>query len=154
MARELLEHGHRGETRNVRDRPGPETDQFAADFRDGEAMAREWIAGKGDLPDLLHIVRDMLKGGLNGLEAGFLATVDASARGAQEGAGGAEPQRKQSYCWSRRRRRSASKRCTPAARAGASGGWERLGRYNQEAFADQQRAFGVTMAERYGLARA
>ena len=32
---------------------------FASDFRDGEAMVREWIAGRGNLPDLLHIVRDM-----------------------------------------------------------------------------------------------
>jgi hypothetical protein len=41
------------------------------DFRDGEAMAREWIAGRGDLPDLPHIVRDMPRGGeLGGLERG------------------------------------------------------------------------------------
>jgi hypothetical protein len=59
----------------------PETD-FAADFREGEAMAREWIAGRGDLPALLHIVRDMPRGGeLGGLEAGFLSTVDATIRG-------------------------------------------------------------------------
>jgi hypothetical protein len=38
-------------------KPEPRAD-FAADFRDGEVMAREWIAGRGDLPDLLHIVRD------------------------------------------------------------------------------------------------
>jgi hypothetical protein len=57
-------------------------DDFAADFRDGEAMAREWIAGRGASPDLLHIVRDMPRGGeLSGLEAGFLSTIDAAVRG-------------------------------------------------------------------------
>jgi hypothetical protein len=60
----------------------PERADFAADFRDGEAMAREWIAGRGDLPALLHIVRDMPRGGeLGGLEAGFLSTIDAAIRG-------------------------------------------------------------------------
>jgi hypothetical protein len=44
-------------------------------------MAREWIAGRGDLPALLHIVRDMPRGGeLGGLEAGFLSTIDAAVR--------------------------------------------------------------------------
>jgi hypothetical protein len=65
----------------------PERADFAADFRDGEAMAREWIAGQGDLPDLLHIVRDMPRGGeLGGLEAGFLSTIDAAIRGDPTGA--------------------------------------------------------------------
>jgi hypothetical protein len=50
-------------------------------------MAREWIAGRGDLPDLLHIVRDMPRGGeLGGLEAGFLSTIDAAIRGDRLGA--------------------------------------------------------------------
>jgi hypothetical protein len=50
-------------------------------------MAREWIAGRGDLPDLLHIVRDMPRGGeLGGLEAGFLSTIDAAVRGDRLGA--------------------------------------------------------------------
>ena len=41
----------------------------------------------GDLPDLLHIVRDMPRGGeLGGLEAGFLSTIDASVRGDRLGA--------------------------------------------------------------------
>jgi hypothetical protein len=67
-------------------RPEPR-DDFAADFRDGEAMAREWIAGRGDLPDLLHIVRDMPRGGeLGGLEAGFVSTIDAAVRGDRLGA--------------------------------------------------------------------
>jgi hypothetical protein len=67
-------------------KPEPGAD-FAADFRDGEAMAREWIAGRGDLPDLLHIVRDMPRGGeLGGLEAGFLSTIDAGVRGDRLGA--------------------------------------------------------------------
>ena len=62
-------------------KPEPRAD-FAADFRDGEAMAREWIAGRGDLPDLLHMVRDMPRGGeLGGLKAGFLSTIDAAVRG-------------------------------------------------------------------------
>jgi len=61
-----------------------EDDRFAADFRDGEAMAKEWMAGKGDLPDLLHIVRDMPRGALGGLEAGFLVGVDAAVRGRRE----------------------------------------------------------------------
>jgi hypothetical protein len=55
---------------------------FPADFREGEGMAREWIAGRGDLPDLLHVVRDMPRGiELGGLEAGFLSTIDAAVRG-------------------------------------------------------------------------
>jgi hypothetical protein len=67
-------------------KPEPRAD-FAADFRDGEAMAREWIAGQGDLPALLHIVRDMPRGGeLGGLEAGFLSTIDAAVRGDRVGA--------------------------------------------------------------------
>ena len=67
-------------------KPEPPAD-FAADFRDGEAMAREWIAGRGDLPDLLHIVRDMPRSGeLGGLEAGFLSTIDAAVRGNRLGA--------------------------------------------------------------------
>jgi hypothetical protein len=67
-------------------KPEPRAD-FAADFRDGEGMAREWIAGRGDLPDLLHIVRDMPRGGdLGGLEAGFLSTIDAAVRGDPLGA--------------------------------------------------------------------
>jgi hypothetical protein len=67
-------------------KPEPRAD-FAADFRDGEAMAREWIAGRGDLPDLLHVVRDMPRGGeLGGLEAGFLSTIDAAIRGDRLGA--------------------------------------------------------------------
>ena len=67
-------------------KPEPPAD-FAADFRDGEAMAREWIGGRGDLPDLLHIVRDMPRGGeLGGLEAGFLSTIDAAVRDERLGA--------------------------------------------------------------------
>jgi hypothetical protein len=58
-------------------------DEFTVDFREGEAMAKEWIAGRGDLPDLLHIVRDM-PSDLGGLEAGFLNTVDVAARGRGE----------------------------------------------------------------------
>jgi hypothetical protein len=62
-------------------KPEPQAD-FAADFREGEAMALEWIAGKGGLPDLLHVVRDMPRGGeMGGLEAGFLSTIDAAVRG-------------------------------------------------------------------------
>ena len=69
------------------DQVGPEADPFAAGFRDGAAMAREWIEGKGDLPDLVHIVRDMPRGGdMGGLEAGFLASIDAAVRGGREGA--------------------------------------------------------------------
>jgi hypothetical protein len=67
-------------------RPEPRAD-FAVDFREGEGMAREWIAGRGDLPDLLHIVRDMPRGGeLGGLEAGFLSTINAAVRGERPGA--------------------------------------------------------------------
>jgi hypothetical protein len=63
---------------------------FVADFREGEAMAREWIAGRGDLPDLLHVVRDMPRGGaMGGLEAGFLSTIDAAVRGDRRGETGA-----------------------------------------------------------------
>jgi hypothetical protein len=67
------------------DQTGPEADPFAADFRDGAKMAQEWIEGKGDLPDLVHIVRDMPRGELGGLEAGFLASIDAAVRGARLG---------------------------------------------------------------------
>jgi hypothetical protein len=68
-------------------KPEPRAD-FAADFRDGEAMAREWIAGRGDLPDLTLIVKDMPRD-LGGLEAGFLATIDVAVRGARRGEAGA-----------------------------------------------------------------
>jgi hypothetical protein len=62
-------------------KPKPRAD-FTADFREGEAMALEWIAGRGALPDLLHVVRDMPRGGeMGGLEAGFLSTIDAAVRG-------------------------------------------------------------------------
>jgi hypothetical protein len=65
-------------------------DDFAAVFREGEAMAREWIARRGALPDLLHVVRDMPRGGeMGGLEAGFLSTIDAAVRGDRLGAAGA-----------------------------------------------------------------
>ena len=65
---------------------------FAADFRDGEAMAREWIAGRGDLPGLLHIVRDMpRRDEMGGLEAGFLSAIDAASRGDQRGTGAPDP---------------------------------------------------------------
>jgi hypothetical protein len=64
----------------------PGAGSFAADFRDGEAMAREWIEGRGDLPGLLHIVRDMPRGSdMGGLEAGFLSTLDAVVRGDRRG---------------------------------------------------------------------
>jgi hypothetical protein len=50
-------------------------------------MAREWIAERGDLPDLLHIMRYMPRGGeLGGLEAGFLSTIDVAVRGDRLGA--------------------------------------------------------------------
>ncbi len=59
---------------------GPEADPFAADFGDGAAMAREWIAGRGDLPELMLIIKDMPRD-LGGLEAGFLSAIDAAVRG-------------------------------------------------------------------------
>ena len=69
------------------DQTGPEADQFAADFHDGAAMAREWIEGKGDLPDLIAIVREMPRGSeMSGREAGFLASLDAAVRGGRQGA--------------------------------------------------------------------
>jgi hypothetical protein len=70
----------------------PETD-FEAAFREGEAMAREWLAGKGPLPDLVRIVRDMPQA-LGGLEAGFLSAIEASVRG-RRGAGAPDPARAQ-----------------------------------------------------------
>jgi hypothetical protein len=67
-------------------KPELETD-FVAAFREGEAMAREWIAGRGDLPDLLHIVRTMPpREEMWGMEAGFLSTIDAAVRGDRVGA--------------------------------------------------------------------
>jgi hypothetical protein len=123
---------------------------FAADFREGEAMAREWIDGRGDLPDLLHIVRDMPRGGeLGGLEAGFLSTIDAAVRGDRPGAANlpdpakaqllrvatpsaeAMPQPPIDVDEFRRRWRGRER----AARL------EELGRRNQEAFMEQQHAF-------------
>ena len=69
------------------DQTGPEADQFAADFHDGAALAREWIEGKGDLPDLIAIVREMPRGSeMSGREAGFLASLDAAVRGGRQGA--------------------------------------------------------------------
>jgi hypothetical protein len=63
---------------------------FVADFRDGQTMALEWVAGRGDLPDLLHVVRDMPRGGaMGGLEAAFLSTIDAGVRGDRRGEPGA-----------------------------------------------------------------
>jgi hypothetical protein len=73
------------EKRVMTDQTEPEADQFAVDFRDGAKMAQEWIEGRGDLPDLLHIVRDMPRGELGGLEAGFLAAIDAAVRRARQG---------------------------------------------------------------------
>jgi hypothetical protein len=72
------------------DQEKPELDSgFAVRFRDGEAMAREWIDGRGELPGLLHIVRDMPKGGdMGGLEAGFLSHIDAAVRGDRRGEAG------------------------------------------------------------------
>ncbi len=44
-------------------------------------------SGRGALPDLLHIVRDMPRGGaMTGLEAVFLSTIDAAVRGDRLGA--------------------------------------------------------------------
>jgi len=68
------------------DQTGSEADPFVSDFRDGAAMAREWIEGRGDLPDLLRIVLTMPRGELGGVEAGFLASVDAAVRRARQGA--------------------------------------------------------------------
>jgi hypothetical protein len=63
-----------------------ELNHFTTDFRDGEAMARDWIAGRGELPGLLHIIRDMPRGAdMGGIEAGFLSTIDAAVRGAAQG---------------------------------------------------------------------
>ena len=130
-------------------KPEPRAD-FAADFRDGEGMAREWIAGRGDLPDLLHIVRDMPRGGeLGGLEAGFLSTIDAAVRGDPLGladapdatkaqlllkappSAGAPPLPPLHVDKFRRRQRERER----AARL------EELGRRNQEAFTGLQHAF-------------
>jgi hypothetical protein len=121
---------------------------FAADFREGEAMARDWIAGKGALPDLMSIVKAMPRD-LAGLEAGFLSTVDAAARGRQGAAGAPDPAKAQlalapqptpepppaapvslDELWRRRRERNNAQRL------------EELARRNQEAFVEQQHAFG------------
>jgi hypothetical protein len=70
-------------------KPEPAAD-FVADFREGEARAREWIVGRSDLPDLLHVVRDMPRGGaMSGVEAGFLSTIDAAVRGDRRSEAGA-----------------------------------------------------------------
>jgi hypothetical protein len=130
-------------------KPEPGAD-FTADFRDGEAMAREWIAGRGDLPDLLRIVRDMPRcGELGGLEAGFLSTIDAAVRSDRLGAANvpdpakaqllleatpsaeASPQPLIDIDEFRRRRRERER----AARL------EELARRNQEAFLEMQHAF-------------
>lgn len=63
---------------------------FAVDYREGERMAREWIAGRGELPGLLHIVRDMPRSGdMRGLEADFLSHIDAVVRGDRRSEGSA-----------------------------------------------------------------
>ena len=117
---------------------------FAADFREGETMAREWLAGKGTLPDLLHMVRDMPRGGeMGGLEAGFLATVDASVRGRRGAANAPDPAKARQLIeaqpspepppatvnlnevWLRRQRRNREQRL------------DELLRRNQEAFVEQ-----------------
>ena len=130
-------------------KPEPRAD-FTADFRDGEGMAREWIAGRGDLPDLLHIVRDMPRGGeLGGLEAGFLSTIAAAVRGDRLGAANVpDPAKAQLLL-----------EATPSAEApplppidvdefrrrqrerAAAAKLEELGRRNQAAFMEQQHAF-------------
>ena len=69
------------------DQTEPEADPFAADFHDGAAMFREWIEGKSNLPNLIAIVREMPRGPeMGGLEAGFLASLDAAVRGGRQGA--------------------------------------------------------------------
>jgi hypothetical protein len=132
-------------------KPEPRAD-FAADFRDGEVMAREWIAGRGDLPDLLHIVRDMPRGGeLGGLEAGFLSTIDAAVRGDRRGAAHVADQAKAQLLLE----------ATPPAEAptlppvdvdefrrrwrehGFAARLDELGRRNAEAFLDQGRGLGA-----------
>ena len=130
-------------------KPEPRAD-FTADFRDGEGMAREWIAGRGDLPDLLHIVRDMPRGGeLGGLEAGFLSTIAAAVRGDRLGAANVpDPAKAQLLL-----------EATPSAEApplppidvdefrrrqrerAAAAKLEELGRRNQALFVEQQRPF-------------
>ena len=86
-----------------------ETD-FATDFREGEAMAREWISGRGDLPELMLIIRDMPRE-LGGLEAGFLSHIDAAVRGDQRGPRLARQiRRRRNWRWRRHRRR----RCPPS----------------------------------------
>src|SRR5271155_4892907 len=66
-----------------------ETD-FAADFREGNAMARDWLAGRGDLPGLPEIVRDMPRE-LGGREAGFLSAIDTALRGDRRAPGPSRP---------------------------------------------------------------
>jgi hypothetical protein len=123
-----------------------EADQFADDFREGEAMARDWIAGKGALPDLMSIVKDMPRD-LAGLEAGFLSTVDAAARGRQGAAGAPDPVKAQmalappplpaptislDEMWRRRRERNREQRL------------EELGRRNAEAWLEQSAMLDAT----------
>jgi hypothetical protein len=123
-----------------------EADQFADDFREGEAMARDWIAGKGALPDLMSIVKDMPRD-LAGLEAGFLSTVDAAARGRQGAAGAPDPAKAQmalappplpapttslDEMWRRRRERNREQRL------------EDLGRRNAEASLEQSAMLDAT----------
>jgi hypothetical protein len=131
-------------------KPEPRAD-FAADFREGEGMAREWIAGRGDLPDLLHVVRDMPRGGdMGGLEAGFLSTIDAAVRGDRLGAANVPDPAKAQLL----------REATPSAEAPPlppidvdefhrrrreherAARLEELSRRNQALFVEQQRAFG------------
>lgn len=129
--------------------PKPSLDpDFAAAFRDGEAMFREWIAGRGDLPDLLHIVRDMPRGAeMGGLEAGFITAIDAAVRGDRRGEAGApDPAHAQELIAAApssealppinmdqlyRRRRELERAAI----------LDRFGRLNQQAFLEQQEAF-------------
>ena len=60
-------------------------------------VGREWIDGRGDLPDLLHNRARHARGGeLGDLEAGFLSTIDAA--GAVTVRLTCRTRRKRSYC--------------------------------------------------------
>ena len=104
-------------------------------------MAREWLDGKGTMPDLLHMVRDMPRGAeMGGLEAGFLTTVDAVVRGDRKGAViAADPVTKAQQLLEatpafdveafrrRRREQEVAERLERLGRANAAA-WEDLGR--------------------------
>ena len=68
------------------DQTGPEADPFAGDFRDGYRDGPRLERGERRFAGPSAYCPRYAQGNLGGLEAGFLAFVDAAVRGGREGA--------------------------------------------------------------------